>query len=53
LVYRRFLSAELYDLLEQVQDIMITSVARSTRQVCASIFTQFILEYPLEEKRLE
>lgn len=32
---------------------MITSLAKSTRSICASIFTQFILEYPLESERVE
>jgi|LauGreDrversion4_2_1035121.scaffolds.fasta_scaffold39346_5 hypothetical protein len=31
LVYRKFLCAELYDLIETVQDLMITSITRSTR----------------------
>ena len=33
--------------------MMITSVAKSTRTVCASIFSQFLLEYPLESSRVE
>ena len=53
LVYRKYLCAELYDLIETVQDLMVTSVARSTRQLCAGIFTQFLLEYPLEPSRVE
>lgn len=32
---------------------MITSLAKSTRGICASIFTQFLLEYPLEQDRVE
>ena len=32
---------------------MITSLAKSTRGICASIFTQFLLEYPLEAERVE
>lgn len=53
IVYRKFVSADLYDLIEQVQELMITSIAKSTRSVCASIFTQFLLEYPLEQSRVE
>jgi hypothetical protein len=53
LVYRRFVCADLYDLLEGVQDLMITSLAKSTRSICANIFTQFLLEYPLEADRVE
>ena len=32
---------------------MITSLAKSTRSICANIFTQFLLEYPLEADRVE
>ncbi|TNV87999.1 hypothetical protein FGO68_gene14880 [Halteria grandinella] len=53
IVYRKVMSADLYDLIEQVQELMITSIAKSTRSVCASIFTQFLLEYPLEQTRVE
>ena len=53
IVYRRFICADLYDLVETVQDLMITSLAKSTRGICAQIFTQFLLDYPLEPARLE
>lgn len=32
---------------------MITSVSKPIRSICATIFTQFILEYPLESSRIE
>lgn len=32
---------------------MVQTVSRTTREVCAGIFTSFILEYPLEQSRLE
>jgi len=53
IVYRKFICADLYDLIENVQELMITSIAKSTRTVCSSIFTQFLLEYPLEPARVE
>ena len=53
LITRRFLSADIYDLMETVEDMMVTCVQKNIKTTCASIFIQFILEYPLEEKRLE
>jgi U3 small nucleolar RNA-associated protein 20 len=53
LISRKFLSADIYDLMETVEDMMVTCVQKNIKTTCASIFIQFILEYPLEEKRLE
>jgi len=39
--------------MTSVQDMMVTSVQRSTRQTCTGIFLTFVLEYPMEEKRLD
>jgi len=50
---RKFLCPDLYDLMETVQDMMVSNVQKTTRTVCASIFVQFLLDYPLEPKRLE
>jgi U3 small nucleolar RNA-associated protein 20 len=33
--------------------MMVSSVTRSTRTMCAQIFVQFLLEYPLEAGRIE
>ena len=43
----------MYDLMETVEDMMVTCVQKNVKATCSSIFIQFILEYPLEEKRLE
>lgn len=32
---------------------MVTNISRTTRSICASIFVQFILEYPLEKERVQ
>jgi hypothetical protein len=53
IIYRKFLCPDLYDLMETIQEMMVINVQRHTRSVCASIFVAFILEYPLEESRLE
>ena len=52
-VHRRFVCSELYDLMETVQDMMVSSVDKLTRQLCQSIFLQFLLDYPLENQRIE
>lgn len=48
IVYRKFLCPELYDVVEAIQELMVQTVSKNTRDVCASIFVSFILEYPLE-----
>lgn len=37
-VHRRYLCPELYDLIETIQDMMISSVDKLTRQLCQNIF---------------
>ena len=39
--------------METIEEMMVTSITRSTRTVCANIFVQFILEYPLEQSRVQ
>ena len=53
ILYRKFLCADLYDLMETIEEMMVSNVSKTTRSACANIFVQFILEYPLESKRLE
>ena len=45
--------ADLYDLIEQVQEMMVFNTSSSIRGLCASIFIQFLLDYPLENDRIE
>jgi len=53
IINRRFLCPDLYDLMETIEDMMVTNISRTTRGVCANIFVQFILEYPLEQSRVQ
>lgn len=32
---------------------MVTNISKATRGTCANIFVQFLLEYPLEQQRLQ
>ncbi|CDW84473.1 small subunit processome component 20 homolog [Stylonychia lemnae] len=53
LVFRKFLSPDLYDIIDKnVQDLIITSLSPSVRSLCSSIFVTFLIEYPLEQERL-
>lgn len=52
-VHRRYVCADLYDLIEIVQEMMISSVNKLTRGLCQAIFVQFLLDYPLENSRVE
>lgn len=52
IVYRKFVASEVYDLIEVLQDMMITNISKPTRSICSLIFTTFLLNYPLEDSRL-
>jgi U3 small nucleolar RNA-associated protein 20 len=53
-IHRRFVCADLYDLIEQqVQEMMVFNITPSIRGICSSIFVQFLLDYPLENERIE
>ena len=49
IINRKFLCPDLYDLMETIEEMMVTNINKTTRSVCANIFVQFILEYPLEQ----
>lgn len=39
--------------MERVQEMMVTDVMPSTRTTCSQIFVQFLVNYPLESKRIK
>ena len=39
--------------METIEEMMVSNISTTTRSVCASIFVQFILEYPLEPERIQ
>jgi len=39
--------------MTNIQEMMVTSVQKTTRYTCSQIFITFMLEYPMEEKRLD
>ena len=52
-VHRRFECAALYDLMEQVQQMMVHNTSPNIRGLCSGIFIQFLIDYPLAAKRVE
>lgn len=53
IIFRKFVCPDLYDVMENVQEMMVSSVTKATRSMCAQIFVQFLLDYPLEAGRIE
>jgi U3 small nucleolar RNA-associated protein 20 len=53
LVEQKALSPSIYDLVEIIGDKMVTHTNKSTRTICAQIYIQFLVNYPLEERRVE
>lgn len=51
-VSRKFASPEVYDLMDRVAEILIASQSHGTREICRSIYLQFLLDYPQGKKRL-
>ena len=53
LVQKKILNPHIYDLVDIIGDKMVTHSNKSTRTICSSIFITFLIDYPLEEKRVE
>ena len=50
---RRIVLPELYDLMDEIQQLMIRSQSSQARQLSSSTLLQFLLDYPLGSKRME
>mmetsp|Transcript_24519 Transcript_24519/g.56037 ORF Transcript_24519/g.56037 Transcript_24519/m.56037 type:complete len:566 (-) Transcript_24519:1000-2697(-) len=53
IVSMRFLSPELYDMMDQILRLTVQSQKDPVRQLSSKIFIQFLLEYPLENNKLQ
>lgn len=53
IIENKVISPHIYDLVDIIADKMITSVNNGIRGTCAQIFISFLIEYPMEEKRVE
>lgn len=52
IVGRRLVTSEVYDVMDDVAKLLVTSLRPTARASCASVFLQFLLRYPMAEKRL-
>lgn len=49
---KKFMAPELYDLMDQIMRLLVTSQSHQVREICRSIFLQFLLDYPQGKGRL-
>ncbi|GJE97349.1 DRIM domain-containing protein [Phanerochaete sordida] len=52
IVARKFVVPEIYDLMDRVSEIMVTSQSPSVQEQCRAILLQFLLDYPQGKGRL-
>jgi hypothetical protein len=52
IVFRRLVSSEVYDLMERIAELLVQSQRAPVRLLCSQILLQFLLEYPLGDKRM-
>ena len=53
ILIRRFMSPELYDLMESLMKLVVRSPKALLRQECARLFVRYLLDYPMGEGRFE
>ncbi|OWM88808.1 hypothetical protein CDL15_Pgr020762 [Punica granatum] len=53
IIHRKLVVHEIYDVVTQVAELMVTSQVESIRKKCSQILLQFLLDYPLSQKRLQ
>ncbi|KAL5483039.1 UTP20_9 [Sanghuangporus weigelae] len=53
IVYRKFIVPEIYDLMDRVGEIMVTSQSPQVQELCRSVLLRFMLEYPQGKNRLK
>ncbi|MBW0476687.1 hypothetical protein O181_016402 [Austropuccinia psidii MF-1] len=49
---KKFMAPELYDLMDRVARLLITAQSSHVREICRSVFLQFLLDYPQGKGRL-
>ena len=50
---RKFVVAELYDMMLTIGDLVLQADSEGTRSACSTLFLVFLLNYPLGPKRLQ
>lgn len=51
IIYRKFVVSEIYDLMDKVQELLVQSAHSSIQKSCMKVLTQFLMDYPMKEKR--
>ncbi|KAJ3843214.1 hypothetical protein F5878DRAFT_721627 [Lentinula raphanica] len=49
---RKFVVPEIYDIMDKVSEIMVTSQSAQVQELCRSVLLQFLLDYPQGKGRL-
>ncbi|KAJ6608583.1 armadillo-type protein [Mycena sp. CBHHK59/15] len=52
IVARKFVVPEIYDVMDKVSEIMVTSQSPQVQELCRSVLFQFLLDYPQGKGRL-
>ncbi|KAF9258369.1 hypothetical protein L218DRAFT_1080452 [Marasmius fiardii PR-910] len=52
IISRKFVVPEIYDLMDRVSEIMVTSQSPQVQELCRSVLLQFLLDYPQGKGRL-
>jgi len=52
IVSRKFVVPEIYDLMDKVSEIMVTSQSPQVQELCRGVLLQFLLDYPQGKGRL-
>lgn len=52
IVSRKFVVPEIYDLMDKVSEVMVTSQAKQVQELCRGVLLQFLLDYPQGKGRL-
>ncbi|KAI0035598.1 armadillo-type protein [Vararia minispora EC-137] len=53
IVARRFIVPEIYDIMERVAEVMVTSQSPNVQELCRGVLLQFLLDYPQGKGRLK
>ena len=53
IIARRFVVPEMYDLMDNVSEVMVTSQSPQVQEHCRGVLLQFLLEYPQGKNRLK
>ena len=53
IVSRRFVVPEMYDLMDNISEVMVTSQSPQVQEHCRGVLLQFLLEYPHGKNRLK